>query len=219
MNTNRRNKRLSFASRRLIRALTTKSFRPIDSFDIDRVDPLHARSILVMPGEEADADAQVLRTVLALANSALRHQASYHVIAVLRDPNHAAITHATTSGLDIDVVVVDELIARMMAQCCLNPKLLPVFEELLTYAGNEIYVSPEDRLTWTIRLRDGLKWHDGERVLARDCIASLKRWSVRDNFGGLLARSVDAWEAPDDRTLRIRLKQPFEVLITDLAVQ
>src|SRR3954462_2360910 len=42
----------------------------------------------------------------------------------------------------------------------------------------------DDRLTWTIRLRDGLKWHDGERVLARDCVASLKRWSARDSFGG-----------------------------------
>jgi hypothetical protein len=121
--------------------------RPTDSFEIDRLDPLHARAIVVMPGEEADADAQVLRTILALANSALRHKASYHVVAALRDPNHAAITHATTSGLDIEVVVVDDLIARMMAQCCLQPKLLPVFEELLTYEGNEIYVSPEDRLS------------------------------------------------------------------------
>jgi hypothetical protein len=128
-------------------SLVCRSGRPTDSFEIDRLDPLHARSILVMPGEDVDADAHVLRTILALANSALRQKASYHVIAVLRDPRHAAITHATTSGLDIEVVVVDELIARMMAQCCLHPKLLPVFEELLTYAGNEIYISPEDRLS------------------------------------------------------------------------
>src|SRR5664279_2579122 len=30
--------------------------------------------------------------------------------------------------------------------------------------------------TWTFRLRPGLKFHDGEPVLSRDCIASLKRW-------------------------------------------
>jgi peptide/nickel transport system substrate-binding protein len=75
----------------------------------------------------------------------------------------------------------------------------------------------DDRLIWTIGLRDGLKWHNGERVLARDCVASLRRWSARDAFGRLLARTVDAWEVVDDRTLRIRLKQPFEVLPDALA--
>jgi peptide/nickel transport system substrate-binding protein len=75
----------------------------------------------------------------------------------------------------------------------------------------------DDRLTWTIRLREGLKWHDGAPVLARDCVASLKRWSQRDAFGRLLARAVDAWEAADDRTIRIRLRQPFAVLPDALA--
>ncbi len=34
----------------------------------------------------------------------------------------------------------------------------------------------DDGLRWTIRLRDGLVFHDGEKVLARDCVASVKRW-------------------------------------------
>lgn len=75
----------------------------------------------------------------------------------------------------------------------------------------------DDRLTWNIRLRPGLKWHDGEPVLSRDCIASLQRWSKRDTFGSLLARYVDTWEAPDDRTIRVRLKEPFGVLPDALA--
>jgi peptide/nickel transport system substrate-binding protein len=29
----------------------------------------------------------------------------------------------------------------------------------------------EDGLIWTIRLREGLRFHDGEPVLARDCAA------------------------------------------------
>ncbi len=75
----------------------------------------------------------------------------------------------------------------------------------------------DDGLTWSIRLRDGLKWHDNERVLARDCIASLQRWSRRDTFGLLLAGYVDEWRAADDRTIQIRLKQPFGVLPDALA--
>jgi len=71
--------------------------------------------------------------------------------------------------------------------------------------------------TWLIRLRDGLRWHDGERVLARDCVASLMRWSKRDSFGQTLAGFVDAWEAADDRTIRIRLSRPFTPLLEALA--
>src|SRR5262249_19113150 len=36
-----------------------------------------------------------------------------------------------------------------------------------------------DGLTWTFRLRPGLKFHDGEPVRARDVVASLERWTAR----------------------------------------
>ena len=74
-----------------------------------------------------------------------------------------------------------------------------------------------DGRTWLIRLRPGLKFHDGEPVRAADCAASLARWSKRDSFGAVLAGAVDAWEAADDRTLRIRLKRPFPPLLDALA--
>ena len=50
----------------------------------------------------------------------------------------------------------------------------------------EGYDSSPDKLTWTFTLRDGLKWHDGSPVTAEDCVASLKRWSVRDPLGKML---------------------------------
>ncbi len=64
----------------------------------------------------------------------------------------------------------------------------------------------------TITLRDGLKWHDGEKVLARDCVASIRRWAARDPFGGTLMQFTDELSAPDDKTIRFRLKQPFPLL-------
>src|SRR5262249_40826682 len=41
-------------------------------------------------------------------------------------------------------------------------------------------------LTWTFRLRPGLKWHDGEPVLSKDIVASLARWAVRDSMGQMI---------------------------------
>ena len=70
-----------------------------------------------------------------------------------------------------------------------------------------------DGLTWLIRLRDGLRFHDGEPVRAQDCAASLARWSQRDTYGQTLGAAVEAFEAADDRTIRIRLKRPFRRLL------
>src|SRR3978361_459087 len=43
-----------------------------------------------------------------------------------------------------------------------------------------------DGLLWTLRLRDGLRFHDGTPVLARDCVASIRRWASVDGFGATL---------------------------------
>lgn len=74
-----------------------------------------------------------------------------------------------------------------------------------------------DGLTWTIRLRDGLMFHDGEPVRARDCVASIRRWAVRDAFGQVLMGAVAEIAATDDRTITFRLKRPFPALLDALA--
>ena len=70
----------------------------------------------------------------------------------------------------------------------------------------------DDGRRWDLTLRDGLLWHDGEKVLARDCVASIRRWARRDPFGETLLETTDELSAPDDRTIRFRLKRPFPLL-------
>jgi peptide/nickel transport system substrate-binding protein len=95
-----------------------------------------------------------------------------------------------------------------------------VFDTLYGQDG-EYKVSPQmveghtvenDGKLWKLKLRDGLLWHDGERVLARDCVASIKRWAKRDAFGDALMVRTDELSAPDDKTIQFRLKQPFPLL-------
>jgi peptide/nickel transport system substrate-binding protein len=74
------------------------------------------------------------------------------------------------------------------------------------------HVTEDDGKRWQVTLRDGLVFHDGTPVLARDCAASLQRWMVRDAVGQILAARLDALETPDDRTLVFRLKRPFAAL-------
>ena len=74
-----------------------------------------------------------------------------------------------------------------------------------------------DGKTWTLKLRDGLKFHDGEPVRASDAVASLKRWGRRDAFGKTLFSATDDLAAVDDKTFRFRLKHPFPLLPQALA--
>jgi peptide/nickel transport system substrate-binding protein len=70
----------------------------------------------------------------------------------------------------------------------------------------------DDGKLWTLTLREGLRFHDGEPVLARDCVASIRRWARRDPFGSTLLEATEELSAPTDRTIRFRLKQPFPLL-------
>jgi len=74
-----------------------------------------------------------------------------------------------------------------------------------------------DGKTWTLALRSGLKFHDGQPVRAQDCVASINRWSKRDAFGSALAAATDELSAKDDRTIVFRLKRPFPLLPAALA--
>ena len=74
------------------------------------------------------------------------------------------------------------------------------------------HVVENDGKQWTLTLRDGLTFHDGEPVRGRDAVASIKRFSARDAFGQALMAATDELSAPDDKTIRFRLNKAFPLL-------
>jgi peptide/nickel transport system substrate-binding protein len=73
-----------------------------------------------------------------------------------------------------------------------------------------------DGLTWTFRLRPGLKFHDGESVLAKDAVASINRWAPREPMGVMIKAVENELTAIDDRTFRWALKRPFPKMLLAL---
>ena len=81
-------------------------------------------------------------------------------------------------------------------------------------AGHDVQ---DDGRTIIITLRDGLRFHDGEKVRAADAVASLRRWMKRNPFGQSLEPRIDELTAMDDTRLRFRLNKPFPLLFNALA--
>jgi peptide/nickel transport system substrate-binding protein len=73
-----------------------------------------------------------------------------------------------------------------------------------------------DGLTWTFRLRGGLRFHDGELVLAKDAVASINRWAPRDLMGQMIKAIENELVAVDDRTFRWGLKKPYPKMLLAL---
>jgi len=69
---------------------------------------------------------------------------------------------------------------------------------------------------WVFSLRDDLTFHNGEKVRAVDCVASIARWSKRDPFGQRMATLLDEMKALDDGRFEIRLKRPYAHLLYGL---
>jgi peptide/nickel transport system substrate-binding protein len=79
------------------------------------------------------------------------------------------------------------------------------------------YTISADRLLYSFTLRDGLRFHDGQTVRGTDCIASLKRWMARDSLDQMLATVIEEMTEIGDKSFRIRLKEPFPLLLAGLA--
>ncbi|MEA2728685.1 MAG: peptide/nickel transport system substrate-binding protein [Acetobacteraceae bacterium] len=78
----------------------------------------------------------------------------------------------------------------------------------------ESWSSTEDLKRWTFRLRHGVKFHNGQEMVAEDVVASFRR--LLDPASGAPARSqyemVAAVSAPDPATVVFELKVPYSGL-------
>ena len=73
-------------------------------------------------------------------------------------------------------------------------------------------VQEQEGRLWRFTLRPGLMFHDGEPVRARDCVASIRRWTMADPIGQMLLQNTQEMTAESDRVFTLRLREPFPLL-------
>lgn len=75
----------------------------------------------------------------------------------------------------------------------------------------------DDRKVYTFKLRDGLTFHDGSPVTAKDVVASMNRWGKRDGAGKQLMAFTTSIVAKDEKTFVWSMSEPYGLLIDILA--
>ncbi|MGH7357390.1 MAG: ABC transporter substrate-binding protein, partial [Candidatus Rokuibacteriota bacterium] len=70
---------------------------------------------------------------------------------------------------------------------------------------------------YVIRLRKGVRFHNGKELTAADVVASLQRWGKVAGAGKAVFKTVEAVEAKGPHVVEVRLTQPSAVLPTVLA--
>jgi peptide/nickel transport system substrate-binding protein len=77
-------------------------------------------------------------------------------------------------------------------------------------------VSP-DGLTYAIRLRQEVKFHNGKEMTSDDVVASLKRWTQQSQYGKALAAVLADMRATGKYAVELKLKQKSAAVVVSLA--
>src|SRR6266513_2056564 len=75
-----------------------------------------------------------------------------------------------------------------------------------------------DGLTYTFKLRQGVKFHNGKEMTSEDVVASLARWGKQSIYGKALFAQVAEWKAVDKYTAEMKLKEKSAIVLISLAV-
>jgi peptide/nickel transport system substrate-binding protein len=160
----------------------------------------------------------------------MRKSFRYGLAALLASPLLAAPLFASAAlaqgsiriGLAEDPDVLDPTLARtyvgriVFASIC--DKLFDIDEKLNVVPQLALsHETSADGKTVTIRLRPGVKFHDGEALDAEAAKYSLDRHrSMNGSFRRAELSQIDSVDVVDPTTIRITLKSPFSPLIAQL---
>jgi ion channel POLLUX/CASTOR len=125
--------------------IVCRSGSPVDLDEIDIAGVQRSRSIIVLAPEVDEPDIEVIKTILAITNDPNRRPEPYHVVAEIHDEQN--LEAARLVGRDeVELVVVGDVVARIVAQTCRQAGLSIVYGELLDFDGDEIYFSHQPSL-------------------------------------------------------------------------
>ncbi|MGL3608914.1 CASTOR/POLLUX-related putative ion channel [Rhizobium sp. G187] len=122
-----------------------RSGDPTDLYDLAIVNPHTSRSIIVLSPEDEDPDSQVIKSVLALVNDPSRRPEPYMIAAEIREAQNTEVARIV-GGKEMQLVLADDLISRIVVHTSRQSGLSAVYTELLDFDGCEIYTLAQPQL-------------------------------------------------------------------------
>jgi voltage-gated potassium channel Kch len=122
-----------------------RSGDPTDLYDLALVNPQTSRSVIVLSPESDDPDSEVIKSVLALVNDPERRPEPYRIAAEIRDFANAEVARVV-GGSELQLVLADDLISRIVVHSSRQAGLSGVYSELLDFDGCEIYTAEQPDL-------------------------------------------------------------------------
>jgi voltage-gated potassium channel Kch len=119
---------------------------PVDLADLQVASPQTARSVIVLsPENDPDPDAQVIKTILALTRSPGRRADPYRIVAEIHDPANMEAARLV-GGHEAALVDKRETISRLLVQSSRQSGASIVYNDLLDFEGDELYLRADERL-------------------------------------------------------------------------
>lgn len=115
-----------------------RSGNPNDLNAIELVNPQESKSIIILLDDQKKTDSMVIKTILALTNNPNRRTAPYHITAEINDMKNIEVVKMIGKD-EVELVLSDDIIARIMIQTSRQSGLSMVYQELMDFDGAEIY--------------------------------------------------------------------------------
>ncbi|MBC9207409.1 ABC transporter substrate-binding protein [Roseomonas aerophila] len=129
-------------------------------------------------------------------------------------PRRGGVLQYATLGLDTSdphrhtgAIGVQQAFVEGLTSIAANGSVEPFLAEAFEVSA--------DGKTYTFRIRPGVRFHNGDVLAAADVVANMERVKTKVKGGWLTSamRQAESMEAPDERTVVLRLKEPFAPLL------
>ena len=118
---------------------------PVMMTDLAMVSLQTSKSIIILAPEDEDPDASVIKMLLAIIRDPNRRPEPYAIVAEIVERKNLELAKII-GGDEIELILKNEIIARIMAQTSRQSGLSVVYSDLLDFEGDEIYFADEPAL-------------------------------------------------------------------------
>ncbi|HEY9647640.1 MAG TPA: hypothetical protein V6C88_14790 [Chroococcidiopsis sp.] len=125
--------------------LVCRTGSPSSMADLGIVSIQTARSIILLNPPSDYADTQLIKTLLAITNIPRSLPEPYHIVAQVQTPKTLDVIKLFGQN-NIETLLTNDLISRIIVQTCRQSGLSIVYMELLNFSGDEIYFRDEPTL-------------------------------------------------------------------------